>query len=93
MAAPSYGYVSLTPPSSPESLAKAYSYITMEEPPHPINEGLAALFLAVDIVDKENRRPDAGVARIEHAKPEVVHPKRGINYRAVSTSRTSTVHY
>ena len=55
----------------------------MGGPPPLINEGLAVLFQAMDIIEKENYPPDTGVAKIEHAKPEVVHLKRGITYRTV----------
>ena len=34
----------------------------------------------MDIIEKESYPLDTGVAKIEHAKPEVVHLKRGITY-------------
>ena len=57
--------------------------MTMQERAHPINEGLAALFQAVDIVGKEARGPDTDVVKTKHAKPEVIPPKTRITYRAV----------
>ena len=82
IAAPDYNYISLTPPSSPESIAKAYSYKEGDGGATPlINEGLAVLFQAMDIIEKENYPPDTGVAKIEHAKPEVVPLKRARHYQ------------